>query len=600
VLMALFYLDGVKFKLVGEHVRAQAALLFAHHDYQADERATMPGKNLQASCIHPQIPTVAPGQLQPGRAGEARHARLKGQIRFLVLVHRNISWLPAVSHTFISLTICAAINISVTASRIIFISSCEALMTAPLPGESSLSALQLRLGKETFVRCRIRYKRRPITGRNEVLIMPLLCPIFRSLNHHSQQRAMPAKNRLVALLCFSCCAALSSKCAGDAGTKASGHSVLGSPVLPRSHRLQASSRNVGFISCGTWPMERAMKRLRRSAYAHMHNTEKSVHWGRRRRSCTALTMGRYDMEPPYLPDRRSYTRPSKRTTLLQFLQESPTTDDSASLLVVLQAVEGAVKQISNLCSRNNFNEVRSSMRAKEAGGGSRKSYVDEKTQPLDVMCNDVINDALLRCGHVAVIASEEDDAPIVSGCKPSATAAPWVFVHDPLDGSSNIAAGIPVGTIFGIYPYIPDASAEDNCLQPGEQLRAAGYAIYGASTQLVLSTGESTHIFTLDRSTGEFLLTHMHLATPPQGASYSVNDGRVEDWPAALQAYINDVRGGRGRAQRVYHPRYICRFVCVISATFARQSCSPCLLPVWHTKHPTLTRRLSDESLLTL
>ena len=49
-----------------------------------------------------------------------------------------------------------------------------------------------------------------------------------------------------------------------------------------------------------------------------------------------------------------------------------------------------------------------------------------------------------------------------------------------------------------------------------------------ASTQLVLSVGAGTHIFTMDRSTGEYLLTHQDLAIPERGASYSVNDGRCD------------------------------------------------------------------------
>jgi fructose-1,6-bisphosphatase I len=37
----------------------------------------------------------------------------------------------------------------------------------------------------------------------------------------------------------------------------------------------------------------------------------------------------------------------------------------------------------------------------------------------------------------------------------------YVVVFDPLDGSSNIDAGISVGSIFGIYEPSPECSIED-------------------------------------------------------------------------------------------------------------------------------------------
>lgn len=79
----------------------------------------------------------------------------------------------------------------------------------------------------------------------------------------------------------------------------------------------------------------------------------------------------------------------------------------------------------------------------------------------------------------------------------------YVVVFDPLDGSSNIDAGVPVGTIFGIYsvseetiilPEIP----VDVILRPGTEMIAAGYAMYGSFTTLVLSTGNGVNGYTLD------------------------------------------------------------------------------------------------------
>ena len=55
----------------------------------------------------------------------------------------------------------------------------------------------------------------------------------------------------------------------------------------------------------------------------------------------------------------------------------------------------------------------------------------------------------------------------------------FVAVFDPIDGSKNIDASLPVGTIFGIYKRPPgnDVSIE-SFLQDGHNLVSAGYCLY--------------------------------------------------------------------------------------------------------------------------
>lgn len=48
------------------------------------------------------------------------------------------------------------------------------------------------------------------------------------------------------------------------------------------------------------------------------------------------------------------------------------------------------------------------------------------------------------------MASEEDEDVVSVECTASDK---YVAVFDPLDGSSNIDACIPTGTILGLYPY---------------------------------------------------------------------------------------------------------------------------------------------------
>lgn len=127
--------------------------------------------------------------------------------------------------------------------------------------------------------------------------------------------------------------------------------------------------------------------------------------------------------------------------------------------------------------------------------------------------------SLRNSGKVAVMASEEDDIPVWISDH-----GPFVIVVDPLDGSRNIDASIPTGTIFGIYnrlaelDHLPvEEKAQLNSLQSGNRLVAAGYVLYSSATILCISVGSGTHAFTLDHSTGEFVLTHPSIQVPPRG-----------------------------------------------------------------------------------
>lgn len=53
-------------------------------------------------------------------------------------------------------------------------------------------------------------------------------------------------------------------------------------------------------------------------------------------------------------------------------------------------------------------------------------------------------------------------------------------------------------------------------LQPGNQLVAAGYCMYGSSTQLVLTWGKGVHGFTLDPTIGAFILSHNDIKIPDE------------------------------------------------------------------------------------
>lgn len=75
----------------------------------------------------------------------------------------------------------------------------------------------------------------------------------------------------------------------------------------------------------------------------------------------------------------------------------------------------------------------------------------------------------------------------------------YIVTFDPLDGSSNIDCLVSIGTIFGIYKKITDGPVTmEDVLQPGRKMVAAGYALYGSATMIVLSTGNGVNGFMLD------------------------------------------------------------------------------------------------------
>ncbi len=160
----------------------------------------------------------------------------------------------------------------------------------------------------------------------------------------------------------------------------------------------------------------------------------------------------------------------------------------------------------------------------------------EDQKLLDVFADDVMTSLLAGHGRVAAVGSEERQDPV--GLDED---APYIVVHDPLDGSSNIDSNVSIGTIFGVYARQdtsqPLSSAD--WLRPGRDLVAAGYILYGTSTMMVYSRGHGVHAFTLDPALGEFLLTWSDLQFPSDPAYYSLNLASVPQWEAGMRRFVD-------------------------------------------------------------
>ncbi|MCX7854769.1 MAG: class 1 fructose-bisphosphatase [Anaerolineae bacterium] len=177
------------------------------------------------------------------------------------------------------------------------------------------------------------------------------------------------------------------------------------------------------------------------------------------------------------------------------------------------------------------------------GLAGKTNVQGEAQMKLDVFANQTIIRMNSYTGRLAVMASEEepDIVPIPEGYPTGR----YVLVFDPLDGSSNIDVNASIGTIFGIYRRRTPAGpgTVEDCLQPGRELAAAGYIIYGSSTMMVYTTGNGVHGFTLDPSVGEFLLSHPNIRIPAEPKYYSVNQGNEKYWSEGVRRFTRWLQG---------------------------------------------------------
>lgn len=262
-----------------------------------------------------------------------------------------------------------------------------------------------------------------------------------------------------------------------------------------------------------------------------------------------------------------------RQTLSRFMLEQTRVDgERQDLEALMGSIQMACKTISALVQR--------------AGLADMTGYRDdgsinvqgEEQKKLDVITNDVLKDALGYGGRVGLVASEEEDLPVLVE---ETLESKYVAVFDPLDGSSNVDAAVATGTIFGIFELdetcgfsAPDSTSnsttlddrETRCLlsalQPGRSLVAAGYCMYSSSTILVFTCGDGVNGFTLDPKSNEFVLSHANLTVPATGPYYSFNEGNAPHWDGAVVEYLDGLKREKG-----YSARYIGSMVADVHRT---------------------------------
>jgi fructose-1,6-bisphosphatase I len=244
--------------------------------------------------------------------------------------------------------------------------------------------------------------------------------------------------------------------------------------------------------------------------------------------------------------------PHRAVTLSQYLlqQERLHPEARGEFTSLLHDIELAAKMINREVVRAGLVDV--------LGYTGSQNVHGEKVQKLDVFAHETIFRVLGATGQLAVMASEEDEdvIPIPSG----QPIGKYVVNFDPLDGSSNINAGVNIGTIFSVLPRVTQekrGGALADCMQPGHKQLCAGYVMYGSSTMLVYTTGQGVHGFTYEPSVGEFLLSNPNIKTPERGHIYSVNEGNYCHWDESVKRYIDWLKMDDGATGRPYSLRYV-------------------------------------------
>ncbi|PKO22475.1 MAG: class 1 fructose-bisphosphatase [Chloroflexi bacterium HGW-Chloroflexi-1] len=191
------------------------------------------------------------------------------------------------------------------------------------------------------------------------------------------------------------------------------------------------------------------------------------------------------------------------------------------------------------------------------GKAGLENVQGEQVARLDLLANETLIRVNACTGRLAGMASEEnaDIIPIPAGYR----TGPYVLLFDPLDGSSNTDYTISIGTIFSIYrrKSKEESGQIEDFLQPGRDLVAAGYVIYGNSTVFVYSTGQGVHGFTLDPGVGEFLLSHPNIRIPDKPQFYSVNQGYERYWSSGVRQFTDYVQGKTGEFDGGLSMRYV-------------------------------------------
>ena len=246
----------------------------------------------------------------------------------------------------------------------------------------------------------------------------------------------------------------------------------------------------------------------------------------------------------------------KRVSLTQYLVEEQRLHNSipAELRLLIEVVARACKTISHSVGKGALRDI--------LGSTDTENIQGEVQKKLDVISNEILLEANEWGGHLAAMASEEMES--IHQIPNRYPKGEYMLLFDPLDGSSNIDVNVSIGTIFSVLkaPEGMGSPTEADFMQPGSQQVAAGYAVYGPQTMLVLTTGNGVNCFTLDREMGSWVLTQRNMRIPETTKEFAINMSNARHWHAPVKRYVEELlAGSQGVRGKDFNMRWIASMV---------------------------------------
>ena len=255
----------------------------------------------------------------------------------------------------------------------------------------------------------------------------------------------------------------------------------------------------------------------------------------------------------------------KRISLTQYLVEEQRSNNTipAELRLLIEVVARACKTISHAVGKGALGEV--------LGSAETENIQGEVQKKLDILSNEILLEANEWGGHLAAMASEEmESIHLIPNRYPKGE---YMLLFDPLDGSSNIDVNVSIGTIFSVIkaPDGMQTPTEKDFLQAGSRQVAAGYALYGPQTMLVLTTGHGVNCFTLDREMGSWVLTQRDMKIPADTQEFAINASNSRHWYPPVTRYVNEMLAGvSGPRAKNFNMRWIASMVADVHRILCR------------------------------
>ncbi|HVN64349.1 MAG TPA: class 1 fructose-bisphosphatase [Candidatus Binataceae bacterium] len=234
------------------------------------------------------------------------------------------------------------------------------------------------------------------------------------------------------------------------------------------------------------------------------------------------------------------------TLIRHIMAKKPVTMPTVELALIMERIAMIGKRISRWLAVSSLGGA--------LGYTGATNVQGEKVKKLDEWANGVFLEEFERGYLICSLISEEMEDPhhYNSNCRESN----YCLLYDPIDGSSNTDVNGGLGTIFAVRRRTPKhGKGASDVLAPGSAQVAAGYIVYGPSTQLVYTAGDGVDIFTLDHSVGEFILWRENVKMPPHGSVYAVNQGNAGKWHEGARKFVAHITSRKNK-RTSYSLRY--------------------------------------------